>query len=250
MVGYVCNGTWSVPFYNFDNIQNAMLVNVVMATQNGWSPMMYSVMDASGVMSNPKPQDNIQGFWYFFLGVMFFGFYLTNLLIGIVFESFLRDQSIDQRGRVIEHRHWVQYEKRLRGVQPLHAAYLQPQYHPFRKRLVHWVESPPFEWGILLVLVVNAIILAVQHDGQTAVYDAVLSIGNYVCTTIFIVEMIITLAAYGMRTYWTDVKKSFDGAITIISTFDLILVSMDFCQVRNMYGMCICPPIRQYNGLV
>lgn len=57
-------------------------------------------------------------FWYFFFGVIIFGFYITNLFVGVMFEAFLSYKNLDSQSRLVsqEERRWRDYEKRLLQV--------------------------------------------------------------------------------------------------------------------------------------
>lgn len=71
--------------------------------------------DKRRTQSRPCLDDQLRAFWYFFLGVIVFGFYITNLFVGVMFEAFLSYKNMDSRGRLIsqEERRWRDYEKRL-----------------------------------------------------------------------------------------------------------------------------------------
>lgn len=47
-----------------------------------------------------------------------FGFYITNLFVGVMFEAFLSYKNMDSAGRLVsqEERRWRDYEKRLGQV--------------------------------------------------------------------------------------------------------------------------------------
>lgn len=58
-------------------------------------------------------------FWYFFAGIIVFGFYITNLFVGVMFEAFLSYKNMDGDGKLVsqEERRWRDYEKRLCQVE-------------------------------------------------------------------------------------------------------------------------------------
>lgn len=65
--------------------------------------------------------DQAKAFWYFFGGIIVFGFYITNLFVGVMFEAFLSYKNMDSKGSLISQaeRRWRDYEKRLCQVRPL-----------------------------------------------------------------------------------------------------------------------------------
>ena len=59
-----------------------------------------------------------QAFWYFFGGVVIFGFYATKLFVGVMLEAFLAYKNVDSTGRLMsqEEKQWHDYERRLSQV--------------------------------------------------------------------------------------------------------------------------------------
>lgn len=59
--------------------------------------------------------EQLKAFWYFFGGIILFGFYISNLFVGVMFEAFLSFKNMDSRGSLISQaeRRWRDYEKRL-----------------------------------------------------------------------------------------------------------------------------------------
>ena len=63
-----------------------------------------------------RPQ--LKAFWFFLGGIIIFGFYITNLFVGVMFESFLGYKNMDSNGVLISQaeRRWRDYERRLGQV--------------------------------------------------------------------------------------------------------------------------------------
>ena len=60
----------------------------------------------------------VKAFWYFFGGIIVFGFYIANLFVGVMFEAFLSYKNMNSSGGLISQaeRRWRDYEKRLYQV--------------------------------------------------------------------------------------------------------------------------------------
>ncbi len=71
-------------------------------------------LDVNQLVRGPQ----LKSFWFFFGGIIIFGFYITNLFVGVMFESFLGFKNMDSRGVLISQaeRRWRDYEKRLGQV--------------------------------------------------------------------------------------------------------------------------------------
>lgn len=65
--------------------------------------------------NKPKSFHQSKAFWYFFGGIIVFGFYMTNLFVGVMFEAFLSYKNMDSKGILISQaeRRWRDYERRL-----------------------------------------------------------------------------------------------------------------------------------------
>lgn len=68
----------------------------------------------------------LKAFWFFFGGIIVFGFYITNLFVGVMFEAFLSYKNMDNSGNLISQaeRRWRDYEKRLCQVWMLRLGLL------------------------------------------------------------------------------------------------------------------------------
>lgn len=72
---------------------------------------------------------------------------------------------------------------------------------------------------ILVIIVLNAIILFLQESGINGDFITVLDVG---CTAIFIIEMVVKLAHWGFRGYWSSGWNRLDGTLVILSLPSLV----------------------------
>lgn len=57
---------------------------------NGWSDLLYSCLNAVGPGQQPLYNSNYFAFIYLFVGVSFFGFFMMQMFVGVVFDNFQR----------------------------------------------------------------------------------------------------------------------------------------------------------------
>eukprot|EP00947_MAST-08B_sp_MAST-8B-sp1_P005435 g5435.t1 len=90
-----------------------------------------------------------------------------------------------------------------------------------RKKLRRCIESPRFEYGIALALICNAVVvfceIGTDLRGDFVVEAAAWEIVEAVFTTLFILEMVLKLLAFGCAGYWGNVLNAYDGIITLVS---------------------------------
>lgn len=74
---------------------------------------------------------------------------------------------------------------------------------------------------ILVIIVLNAIILFLQESGLN---NDIITILDICCSTIFIVEMVVKLAEWGFKGYWSSGWNRLDGTLVILSLPSLIVI--------------------------
>lgn len=77
---------------------------------------------------------------------------------------------------------------------------------------------------ILVVILLNAIVLYLHLDGLPWQW---LQVVDYICTIIFLIEMLVKWSEIGFRDYWHDAWNRMDGVVVILSSPSLILPFID-----------------------
>ncbi|XP_061080630.1 LOW QUALITY PROTEIN: voltage-dependent T-type calcium channel subunit alpha-1I-like [Conger conger] len=91
-----------------------------------------------------------------------------------------------------------------------------------RARLWGIVESKYFNRGIMIAILINTISMGIEHHDQPDELTNVLEISNIVFTSMFTLEMILKLTAFGFFSYLRNPYNIFDGIIVIISVCEII----------------------------
>nr|XP_055050088.1 voltage-dependent T-type calcium channel subunit alpha-1I isoform X2 [Misgurnus anguillicaudatus] len=84
------------------------------------------------------------------------------------------------------------------------------------------VESKYFNRGIMIAILINTISMGIEHHNQPDELTNVLEICNIVFTSMFTLEMILKLTAFGCFAYLRNPYNIFDGIIVIISVCEII----------------------------
>jgi hypothetical protein len=85
-----------------------------------------------------------------------------------------------------------------------------------RKKLRMFVESWVFQRAILACILINTLSMGVEHHEQPVLLTSIVEISNIVFSTIFFVEMMFKVVAFGFFGYIKDGYNFFDGAIVCI----------------------------------
>uniref|UniRef100_A0A3B4EFI9 Ion transport domain-containing protein n=1 Tax=Pygocentrus nattereri TaxID=42514 RepID=A0A3B4EFI9_PYGNA len=91
-----------------------------------------------------------------------------------------------------------------------------------RTKLWSIVESKYFNRGIMIAILINTISMGIEHHNQPDELTNVLEICNIVFTSMFTLEMILKLTAFGFFEYLRNPYNIFDGIIVIISVCEII----------------------------
>uniref|UniRef100_A0A8C2XU44 Calcium voltage-gated channel subunit alpha1 I n=1 Tax=Cyclopterus lumpus TaxID=8103 RepID=A0A8C2XU44_CYCLU len=94
--------------------------------------------------------------------------------------------------------------------------------HNIRAKLWGIVESKYFNRGIMIAILINTISMGIEHHEQPAELTNVLEICNIVFTSMFSLEMILKLTAFGSFSYLRNPYNVFDGIIVIISVCEIV----------------------------
>jgi hypothetical protein len=98
-----------------------------------------------------------------------------------------------------------------------------------KPQLVHalnkLVRSSWFNGIIVLAILINTILLAMDYDGIPADVNSNLETANVVLTVVFTAEMVLKASGLGPRVYLSDAFNLFDAIIVITSLVELIVAA-------------------------
>ncbi|GAA6099121.1 voltage-dependent T-type calcium channel subunit alpha-1H isoform X2 [Tachysurus ichikawai] len=92
----------------------------------------------------------------------------------------------------------------------------------FRDRMKRIVDSKYFNRGIMIAILINTLSMGIEHHKQPDELTDVLEISNIVFTSMFVLEMIFKLLAFGLFGYIKNPYNIFDGIIVVISVWEII----------------------------
>ncbi|XP_041838955.1 voltage-dependent T-type calcium channel subunit alpha-1I-like [Melanotaenia boesemani] len=95
-------------------------------------------------------------------------------------------------------------------------------WYEIRMKLWGIVESKYFNRGIMIAILINTISMGIEHHEQPEELTNVLEICNIVFTSMFSLEMILKVTAFGSFSYLRNPYNVFDGVIVIISVCEIV----------------------------
>ncbi|XP_057201001.1 voltage-dependent T-type calcium channel subunit alpha-1H isoform X2 [Triplophysa rosa] len=92
----------------------------------------------------------------------------------------------------------------------------------FRDRLIRIVDSKYFNQGIMIAILINTLSMGIEYHEQPEELTNILEISNIVFTSMFVLEMLFKLLAFGIFGYIKNPYNIFDGIIVVISVWEII----------------------------
>ncbi|KAI1896125.1 hypothetical protein AGOR_G00091590 [Albula goreensis] len=92
----------------------------------------------------------------------------------------------------------------------------------FRDKLKRIVDSKYFNRGIMIAILINTLSMGIEYHEQPEELTDVLEISNIVFTSMFALEMLLKVLAYGLFGYIKNPYNIFDGIIVVISVWEII----------------------------
>ncbi|KAF0701348.1 Aste57867_8129 [Aphanomyces stellatus] len=212
--------TWdAVVPQRFDNIFESVGALYELTTMEGWSAVAIASVDAVGPDMQPIVNNRpvLMVYWWLFMIVC--AFFMTNLFIGVLCQSFVRETY----GAMVteEQIQWVKMQRKVMALAP-HRVYPVPQHAPLRALCHRIVHSASFESSMTATTLVNLLLMAGQAHGQSQRIQAILD-GIYIgVVAAFSAEALLKGAAFG-PSYLLDVWHRLDVAVLTLSWLNITL---------------------------
>ncbi|KAI2589169.1 CACNA1A isoform 44, partial [Pan troglodytes] len=105
----------------------------------------------------------------------------------------------------------------------------------FQYRMWQFVVSPPFEYTIMAMIALNTIVLMMKFYGASVAYENALRVFNIVFTSLFSLECVLKVMAFGILNYFRDAWNIFDF-VTVLGSITDILVT-EFGNPNNFINL-------------
>ncbi|OAF68518.1 Sodium channel protein type 4 subunit alpha B [Intoshia linei] len=224
---------WQNSKVNFDNAIGGYLALFQVATFEGWMEIIQDATRVNDVDKQPFHESNFHANWFFMLFIIIGSFFTLNLLVGVIIDNF-NCQKKKYDGNYLDvfltpnQRGYYNTLKRLTSKRPIKnikrpKGQLQNLFYDISI-------SIKFELVIVILIVINTIIMTIEHYRQRITYSVVIEIANVLFTTTFLMEAIVKII--GMRWhYFRQGWNIFDFIIVITSILSVIFEE----AVRNIF---------------
>jgi len=199
-------GTWTNAKFNYDNLWEAMLTLFYVVSFDGWVDIMYTGVSAKEKYVEPEDNYAPASCMFFIIFLVIGNFFVLNLFVGVIVDSFnnsaagimAQDNSKTDTQLVEEKREEDELERK-KQVEML--FYLDYPPDGIQRRTYDFVISRRFEIFITVIIVVNVLFMAIEHNNQPSWLTDMFTAFNYVFTVIFFFEMVLKIIGFGFQRY-------------------------------------------------
>uniref|UniRef100_A0A667YA03 Voltage-dependent L-type calcium channel subunit alpha n=1 Tax=Myripristis murdjan TaxID=586833 RepID=A0A667YA03_9TELE len=214
---------WHNSEFNFDNVLMAMMALFTVSTFEGWPALLYKAIDSNRENLGPIYNYRVEISIFFIIYIIIIAFFMMNIFVGFVIVTFQEQGEKEYKNCELDknQRQCVEYALKARPLR----RYIPK--NPYQYKFWYVVNSTGFEYIMFVLIMLNTLCLAVQHYGQSALFNYVMDILNMVFTAVFTVEMVLKLIAFKPRGYFGDAWNVFDALVVIGSIVDIVLSEID-----------------------
>ncbi|XP_053132595.1 voltage-dependent T-type calcium channel subunit alpha-1H isoform X3 [Hemicordylus capensis] len=126
----------------------------------------------------------------------------------------------DQRDQIQQQRN--KKKKKKKKKKPKEGNKVTRLWRAFGNKLKWIVESKYFNRGIMIAILINTLSMGIEYHEQPDELTNALEISNIVFTSMFALEMLLKLLAFGIWGYIKNPYNIFDGIIVVISVWEII----------------------------
>nr|XP_040050359.1 voltage-dependent L-type calcium channel subunit alpha-1D isoform X18 [Gasterosteus aculeatus aculeatus] len=214
---------WYNSDFNFDNVLMAMMALFTVSTFEGWPTLLYKAIDSNRENMGPIYNYRIEISIFFIIYIIIIAFFMMNIFVGFVIVTFQEQGEKEYQNCELDknQRQCVEYALKARPLR----RYIPK--NPYQYKFWYVVNSTGFEYVMFVLIILNTLCLAIQHHGQSHLFNYAMDILNMVFTGVFTVEMILKLIAFKPRNYFADAWNTFDALIVVGSVVDIAITEVN-----------------------
>uniref|UniRef100_A0AAZ3QDD3 Voltage-dependent L-type calcium channel subunit alpha n=1 Tax=Oncorhynchus tshawytscha TaxID=74940 RepID=A0AAZ3QDD3_ONCTS len=219
---------WYNSDFNFDNVLMAMMALFTVSTFEGWPALLYKAIDSNRENMGPIYNYRVEISIFFIIYIIIIAFFMMNIFVGFVIVTFQEQGEKEYKNCELDknQRQCVEYALKARPLR----RYIPK--NPYQYKFWYVVNSTGFEYVMFVLIILNTLCLAIQHYGQSHLFNYAMDILNMVFTGVFTVEMIFKLIAFKPRGYFgdhyfADAWNTFDALIVVGSVVDIAITEIN-----------------------
>ncbi|XP_026131251.1 calcium channel, voltage-dependent, P/Q type, alpha 1A subunit, b isoform X37 [Carassius auratus] len=215
---------WKKYDFHYDNVLWALLTLFTVSTGEGWPQVLKHSVDSTYEDQGPSPGYRMEMSIFYVVYFVVFPFFFVNIFVALIIITFqeqgdkmMEDYSLEKNERAC-----IDFAI---NAKPL-TRHMPKNKQSFQYRMWQFVVSPPFEYSIMALIALNTIVLMMKYHKAPSMYDEVLKNLNIVFTTLFFMECVLKIIAFGPRNYVRDAWNIFDFVSVVGSITDILVTEL------------------------
>ncbi|XP_031734152.1 voltage-dependent N-type calcium channel subunit alpha-1B-like isoform X1 [Anarrhichthys ocellatus] len=216
---------WKKYEFHYDNVLWAFLTLFTVSTGEGWPTVLKHSVDATFEDTGPSPGYRIEVSIFYVVYFVVFPFFFVNIFVALIIITFQEqgDKALSECSLEKNERACIDFAINARPL----TRYMPQNTQSFQYRMWKFVVSPPFEYSIMIMIALNTIVLMMKFHGAPDFYEAMLKNLNIVFTTLFSLECILKIIAFGPLSYLKDAWNVFDFVTVLGSITDILVTEIN-----------------------
>ncbi|KAJ0001017.1 hypothetical protein NQD34_006037 [Periophthalmus magnuspinnatus] len=213
---------WKKYDFHYDNVAWALLTLFTVSTGEGWPQVLKHSVDATYENQGPSPGYRMEMSIFYVVYFVVFPFFFVNIFVALIIITFQEqgDKMMEEYSLEKNERACIDFAINARPL----TRHMPQNKLSFQYKMWEFVVSPPFEYTIMAMIALNTIVLMMKYDGASDTYEAVLANLNIVFTSLFSMECVLKIIAFGALNYFKDAWNIFD-CVTVLGSITDILVT-------------------------
>ena len=219
---------------SFDDVGSAALLLFEMSSLEGWDTVLYLGANTVGVDVAGEVDASYPMVLFFIVWVFLGGQVVLNVFVGVLIDTFATMNTQERFGGIFTsdmQQQWVETLETMTAVRPTRKLVTPRGFG--RRRLFRLVTQPRFDSFILLVILFNTALMALDWYGIDPALHLLLDAGNDLCTAIFTLEAILKLAALGCGNYLAEGWNIFDLVVVLVALSELAFKAIFGTDVKG-----------------
>ncbi|XP_054094461.1 voltage-dependent N-type calcium channel subunit alpha-1B isoform X3 [Callithrix jacchus] len=213
---------WKKYDFHYDNVLWALLTLFTVSTGEGWPMVLKHSVDATYEEQGPSPGYRMELSIFYVVYFVVFPFFFVNIFVALIIITFQEqgDKVMSECSLEKNERACIDFAI---SAKPL-TRYMPQNRQSFQYKTWTFVVSPPFEYFIMAMIALNTVVLMMKFYDAPYEYELMLKCLNIVFTSMFSMECVLKIIAFGVLNYFRDAWNVFDF-VTVLGSITDILVT-------------------------
>ncbi|XP_035878419.1 voltage-dependent N-type calcium channel subunit alpha-1B isoform X5 [Phyllostomus discolor] len=224
---------WRKYDFHYDNVLWALLTLFTVSTGEGWPVVLKHSVDATYEEQGPSPGYRMELSIFYVVYFVVFPFFFVNIFVALIIITFQEqgDKVMSECSLEKNERACIDFAI---SAKPL-TRHMPQSKQSFQYKTWTFVVSPPFEYFIMAMIALNTVVLMMKFYDAPEEYELMLKCLNMVFTSMFSMECVLKIIAFGVLNYFRDAWNVFDF-VTVLGSITDILVT-EIAETNNFINL-------------